>query len=497
MGARWRNPEWPDAMIPFADFAPDRSDFDATASDTILNVIPQAESYGPFPAFVAITDALPAKPLGAILAPYAGSYVAFAGTVDKLYQLDTANLDWDDVSQAATTYAVPSGDAWSFVQYGDLVIAADKVDATQKFNLASPATFVDLAGTPPKSKYLGVIGDFLQALDTESSEREARWSGLNAPEQWTAGEQASDAQQFPDGGPIMGFAGFERGGVIFQETCIREQALALDSPLIFTMQKTVSDKGCVAPRSIVNTGDGVFYLSQLGFCQYGLPPTRIGESRVDDFFLNDVDLAFIDQVQGIADPNRNIVAWRYKSRAHVDEDTTDRVLIYNYSRSRWSIAHVELSWLLPVASPGYTLESLDDLGFTLDTLPFSLDSRAWASGAPVLGGFDASYRLGFFSGAPMEAMLQTGDIEFNPGRRSFVSGWRPIIDGGTVSGRVAVKSTHQAPRTWLASASSQTTGIIPARAEGRLHRFELTIEADGSWSHVHGIDAAPRQTGYR
>lgn len=473
-------------MIPFASFEPDRSDFDTNTTDTVLNVMPRLNGWGPFPSLSLASNALPAVPKGAFLArTSSGTYRTFAGTATKLYEFNGTTRNWDDVSKPATTYAVPSEGSWQFAQFGDLVIATNGVDTPQKFNFGGGSTFDDLGGSPPKGSYITVVGDFLLLGSTDTSVRQVWWSGLNNAEFWTPRKQSSDFQTFPEGGQVLGMAGFDLGCVIFQDNIIRE--MTRDPNFVFSFQRTDNTRTIAAPLSIVSAGGSIFFATLEGFFRYGRPSTPIGNERVDRFFADDVDSSYLFLMQGASDPINKTVYWRYRSNNHTNADTTDRVILYNYALDRWSLIDVELSYIFPSTTPGQTLESLDALGYTLDTLPTSLDSRQWAGGTPLIGGFDADFKLGFFSGSPLDATLQTGDQQLAPPFRSYVSGFRLVGDPETYSGRVSAKSTYGAARTWGNSASSNRTGLVPARSSARLHRFEVTIPSQ-TWAHAHGVE---------
>jgi hypothetical protein len=446
-------------LISFANFAPDRSHFDLKASDRIVNVIPQAASYGPFPSHSPLTPPLPEPPYGAFLAKDSlGNFHTFAASTGHIYRLDPM----------------------------------------QAIDLIGGTTFDDLAPDAPRVMHLGVIGDFLFTGQTQDNVREVRWPGLNDETFWKVRQRSADVQPFPDGGKVQAICGFERGGLVFQEACIREMTLALDTPLIFTARKSVQDHGTVAPKSVVNAGSGgVFYLAQDGFYRYGAPPTPIGSEVVDGFFFDNVDPAYLYEVQGAVDPARKIVYWRWKSTAHQSEDTTDRVLAYHYGLNRWFPIEVELSWLMTAVSPGYTLEGLDSLGYTLETLPYSLDSRAWAGSQPLIAAFDSQFRLGIFAGTPMDAVLQTAEAELSKGKRTVVTGFRVVGDAATSTGRVGGKDTHAAPLDWGQPQTAGVTGIVPARKSARLHRFEVAIPGGQDWAHVHGLEPEARTEGRR
>lgn len=491
-------------MIPLASWEPDRSRFDTNVSDSMINAIPRLGGYGPVPQLVTLSDALPAAPKGAFYARASdGTGHIFAGTKTHLYKFDSSSNDWTDKSDGVT-FGVPTDDHWQFEQFGNWVIAANTSDGEYYFDLGTPAgDFAALGGSPPKARVLGVIGDFLFLGELPSQARGIRWSGINAPDQWTVQKRLAGDQIFPDGDEITGIVGFERGGLIFQRNAIREAVPALDTPLVFRFQKVEENRGALAPGSIVSVGRAAFYLSDDGFYAFGAANTHIGTERVNRFFLNDMDAEFRLRVQGAADPINQTVWWRYNSTSSPSlEDYSDRVIGYHYTLDKWFRVDVNLSWIFTVASPGYNLDNLDTLGYTLDTLPGSLDSRSWTDTAPLLGGFTDDFKLAFFSGEPMEATLQTGDVDLvqaagNPnleGRRSFVRGFRLVSDAAGPFGRIGSASRYGGDRTWTnETAASTVTGLIPQRTSGRLHRFEVRIPAGDTWGHALGVmhDAEP------
>ena len=477
-------------MITFPEYAPDRSRLDPAVTDTATNVVPKAGGYGPFPQQSIVSSALAAVPRGAFLArDNAGAYSIFAFTAGKAYKFNTSTSGWDDVTKAATTYGLPASEAWAVEQFGTQVIASNSFDENQVFTLGSSTEFADLGGGSPKALRNTVVSEFFVVGRTDDyGINSIAWSGINDATYWTPGRRASDYQVFPDGGEVLGVIGAERGGLVFQDSAIREMVFNPSSPFIFNFEKTDESKTIIAPRGIVRAGGQIFYIALEGFYRYGRPSAPIGNERVDRFFAEDVNQSYIWQTQASADPINHKVYWRYTSNDSNSAEATDRVLVYDYALDRWSVMNIDLTWLFPAVTPGETLESLDALGYTLDTLPASLDSRFWAGGVPLIGGFDTSYRLVFFSGAPMAATVGTGDVMLLSPRRAFVNGWRPVTDAPSISGRVGVRDWTGGNLTWKTSYDVLRTGEIPARANGRTHRFEASISAGTQWSYLHGLD---------
>src|SRR5882672_4176386 len=145
--------------LPFPPFVPDLSDNETQVSANVVNVIPRGDGWLPFLSFVAFTQTLPAPCRGFFFARNSdGSVSLFAGTAAaRLYLLNNSTLTWTDVSQSGAAYSPLAATAnWDFDQFNNLVIAVQGNANPQVFNLASPATFLDLGGTPPPAGFVAV-----------------------------------------------------------------------------------------------------------------------------------------------------------------------------------------------------------------------------------------------------------------------------------------------------------------------------------------------------
>lgn len=90
-------------LMQWGAWTPDVTDYESTASNNIINVIPQGDGYGPFPDFSSISASLPAACRGGFYALKSdGTVVVFAGTSDRLYKLNNTDYSWIPVSKTAT-----------------------------------------------------------------------------------------------------------------------------------------------------------------------------------------------------------------------------------------------------------------------------------------------------------------------------------------------------------------------------------------------------------
>src|SRR5438045_1284338 len=92
-------------LLQFGEYRPDISDYEGATTRNIQNAVPRGDGYGPFLGPSNYTSALPARCRGAFYALKSdGSVVVFAGTANKLFQLNNTDFSWVDVSKVASTY---------------------------------------------------------------------------------------------------------------------------------------------------------------------------------------------------------------------------------------------------------------------------------------------------------------------------------------------------------------------------------------------------------
>lgn len=351
--------------VPFPPWVPDLSDQETQTSQNVSNVYPRSDGWGPFPSFTALTAALPSPCLGFFFARNANGTVAiFAGTAaSKLYQLNNSNFTWTDVSQGGGTYAALSGTAqWQFAQFNNFVIAVQGNVNPQVFNLASPATFVDLSGSPPQAGFISVVNRFVVLSGIPANPYRVQWSDLDNVTQWTAGVGQSDFQDLPDGGIVYGIAGFDLYAVIFQDNMARLMTYAPGSPVIFTITKITGGdgNGIDAPYGFVIDQDNVFWFSQEGIKQLspGGAPSPIGKEIVDRFIQANIDPSQPQLIMMSTDPLASRMFCVFKSQSG-QSGLYDTVMVYDWRISRWSKCKFSGQFINVFSKPGETLENMD------------------------------------------------------------------------------------------------------------------------------------------
>lgn len=483
-------------LVAAAEYRPDVADYMGTTSRNMLNVTPQGDGYGPFPAFVPYSNALPGPCRGGFYALKSdGSVVTFAATATKLYQLNNTNFTWTDVSLSGGSYSSLSATAqWRFAQTGSLVFATQANAVLQVFDLSSATAFSNALGSPPQAAYIAVIGGFLVLSGLLSSPYRIFWSGLesfNASASWTAGVNSCDFQDFTDGGIVRGVAGGDQSGVIFQDQMIRSMAYVAGSPVIFQISEIVQGSGLLAPLSLIPKNGSLYYYSTEGFQRIspgGGAPTPIGREKVDRTFLADLDASNPQLFMSASDPRSSRIYWAYKSVSGVTGQY-DKLLGYDTVLNRFFPVSSAGEFLLGISQSGITLESLDAIapGDSVDALTLSLDDYP-TSFEPQFGQFDGTNKLGFFSGAPLEATIDSAEEGGGDGARLSVRGARPITDAPAIFGRYVYRDTQQASPIVGTETGLSRLGRWDQNRDARYVRFRSRIPAGTVWTFFAGIE---------
>lgn len=386
-------------------------------------------------------------------------------------------------------YTTASDDNWEFVQWGNTVIGVNGfTDNPQSITLGG-AYFADLAGSPPKARHICIGGEqvFLGNInDGAAKSNVLHFSSIGSSTGWTAGTSQSDTRELQVGGAIQKLVGGE------YVVCISEQAIHRGIyegyPTLWGFYAVEKNRGTPAPGSVANFGSMVFYLGWDGFYAFnGTQSTLIGSNRVDKTFYADLDQSYFDRISAAIDPINTIVLWAYPGNGN-NGGTCNKLIAYNWSTNRWSgPIEVETEIIMSSFSVGYTLDSLPS-DYTLDSLPFSLDSRVWQGGSLLLSCFDTRHKHCNFTGDALTAVFTPAEANLTEGRRSFVSGVRPLFDGeGSASVRVGARNSVNGTVTYTGVQSPHSrTGLCNFRSDAYYHRFETTIQ--GGFDHAYGLD---------
>lgn len=487
-------------MLNYGPFAPDRP----PTSEFVVggqNVYAMSDgSFCPGKSFSPVYSAIAARCQGAFYSiDNVGNTALWAGTATKLYKL-ASGISFSDVSRASP-YAVVSDQNWEFCQFGQRVFATNVTDALQSYLLNSSAIFADVSGAP-KARHMAVVANFLMMGNTNDGTYGLQpdglwWSAIGDGTSWpTAGTSAAAAVQSGRtnisgaGGAIQRIV--PRVGsldaIVIQERQI-SRCTYVGTPDVFAFQPMDGARGTPSPQSVARYGGNIYYLGEDGFyvCD-GSQSAPIGAGFVDDFFYDDVNPAFLDRVIGEIDPIYKIYIVAYPSIASTS-GALDKLLTYNYISQKWAPPiSCNIETLCRLGSIGYSLEDLDAFG-TVDSITTSFDSRSWmGDGRPSLAAFDTSHRGGFFAGAALEAILETGDVDLE-GNRYMVNAMRPMVtgDGATVSCNTGTRNSMNSAVTYGTYRGLNRENKVPCRTNSRYFRNLIKVSSDAACDHIQGV----------
>jgi hypothetical protein len=449
----------------------------------INNTVPLPIGYSPFPTAVDYSNAA-SENLNNV---YAGKFSTvtqlFAGGATKLFKFDPGTLNLANVSKTGNYSSIYR---WSFVQFGDVLLAANNDAKIQAWTVNSSSLFADVSASAPICKYITVIRDFVVAANISGAPNKVQWSDINDETDWTSGGASqSDYQIISDGGNIQGITGGEFGLVLLERGIVRMSYIG--SPLFFQFDTISRGLGCTSGATVAQYGQTTYFLSDDGFysCD-GINIKPIGTDKIDKWFFTNCELSQIDSCSTAIDPIKNIVVWNF-----VNVNAGRTLLMYNWQTDKWSKADTTVDYISSITTSGFTLEDLDAYGL-LDSITTSLDSRLWVGGKLLFAGVKAA-KIMTFTGVNTTATLTTGDIE--TGYNSVVTLARPQVENGSAEMSIASRKELDDTITYSTPVAATSEGRCPMRSFGRYHRFRLT--PSGDWLYAISFDYDVEQQGTR
>lgn len=425
-------------------------------------------------------------------------------------------------AQKALYYTTAADERWVFAVFGERVIATNFADPIQSFIMGSSTGFADLSADAPKARYTAQVRDFFMVANTADGvdgavPQRVWWPAIDDPTDWpvigsdAAAEVQSDLQDLVgDGGWNQGIVGglSSADAVIFQERAIY-RAVYIGPPAIFSFAVLSGGRGTPAPGSIVQVGEQAFYLSDNGFyVTDGLQSVGIGDGQVDKTFWGMVDQNYLYRISAASDPLNKLIYWAFPGPQNT-AGNPNYIIVFNYELKRWSLIQQATEIMVRALTTGYTLDQLDPFG-TLETLPFSLDSRAWTGGRLNLACFDSTHALALFSGAPLAATMDTSEANLNAKGLAHINRVWPMVDasvppGSTGAAAIPPVTVTIGQRNRLAdtvtwrtpTAITPTTGSAPVRSTAVFQRARIQVAAGAAWQNAQGIQLDWSRAGNR
>ena len=367
---------------------------------------PSVNSYLPAPSLIAQSAAalpLPCKGLWYVQTA-AGEYDTYLATAAMLYKYDPGTSPSTDVSRlVGGLMACPpmtSGTACNTATGSSSAISAMRRNSSTSIadGVCRSAERADrpLRGCEGRPRSLHRI--------CLTNPRAIAWSAINDSEDYTTG--TSGTQEFADAGDVTGFC--STAAIVFLQRGLRG-IVSTGDKYAFSFPAMSSEKGTVAPWSVLEFGALAYWLGDNGFYVGNANEQRsISEKRISGYFFENLNQANVTHIFSTFDPHASRIYWTYPT---ADTAWNDRALVYDWALDRWSELEVDtyiMSRLatVSVSLDAFTWPSMDDPG-----LP-SLDSFFFRAGSPLLSAVGTDLRLSTMEGPNLPALIETGSYQF-------------------------------------------------------------------------------------
>ena len=129
-------------------------------------------------------------------------------------------------------------------------------------------------------------------------------------------------------------------------------------------------------------------------------------------------------------------------------------------------------YIATLSRPGFHARGIEPGSSSIHAL--AIRPRCRPSALPKIAIFDNNHKLGFCTGANLEATLDTAEQTLDE-RRVRVKGLRPITDAATCYGAIGTRENMQDAVAYSDEQAVNGKGLCPANVSTRLARARLRI----------------------
>lgn len=471
-------------MTPLMGFAPDVESTTPGVLVDCAQLIPFESGMEAAPGLTVPTGvgALAAECRGAaVITKLDGTRRVMAGTATALYEL--VSTTWTD--RSAATYTGSSDTRWSFTQFGDATIAANRTDTIQR---TTSGSFAAISGAP-KAKIVFTVGSFVMALNVnDGAEKPNGWHCCASFDDtdWTedVATQSASGQLVATPGELTAGARLAEYAVAFKKSSTY-LGQYVGAPSVWDWVAVPGDVGCVGQEAVCDIDGALFFVGADNFWVFdGTRPIPVGDD-LRQWFADNADATNLYKTKCIYDRRQRRVWVFYPSAGSSSCNST---LVYHLKTKQWGRANRSIEATINYVSAGVTVDTLNTLAATIDALPdIPLDSPFWLAGSSALAVFDTSHQVNTMTGAPAASSFTTGDVGED--------------DAVTTLQQIRLRfSAGRGPTTASATAYSKmaTGDAFAVRQTTQINDGKFDVLQSARWHRaVINMTGSPRVTGIR
>lgn len=401
---------------PFVGYAPD---LDPTTPGIITdcqNVIPSMK--GMRSAFSPQATTLPALATrargGAAIRKLDETSRLIIGTQTKLWEAGASS--YTDVSRTTGgTYSCAADQLWTFAQFGNITLAAQKADKIQASTAGNFATIT----SAPSAAIVETVGNFVFAFDTNESaygDSPDRWwcSAIGDHTDWTPAiaTQSATGRLIAGQGKITAAKRFGERIVAFKRNAMYVGSYT-GAPFVWDWQQVQGSVGCLGKTAAVEVGTAeeprLLFMGADNF--YAFDGSRVEPigGPLRELVFRTLALNYAQLCTTAHDRVQKLVYFFYPTGS--SDAVCDKCVVYHYATGRWGRADITIETALDFISAGVTYDSIGSLYSTYDDMPdVTYDSAIFISQRQTPAVVDSTRMLKTLDGVRSVGYFTTGMV---------------------------------------------------------------------------------------
>lgn len=298
------------------------------------NIVFDREGPRPVYGFSQYFSKPASKPVRGVLQAWiTGQQYVFFGNKNNLFVYSVSSNTVTEISKSTDAY---SGEFWTFMQWGNWIIASNDVDPIQIYKGSSFADLTTGIGTFTATVIRGFKAHAI-AFGTDTEGREIKWCDEDDVENWAPAiaNAAGDLFIRDMASPIRA-AETSSPGIIFYGDSTAHVLRYTDPPFYFGSNILKQNIGAFGPYAVVAVGDTHFGMGLNGIWAYapGEEPQYIDSPAIHNFVYNNLDFDNAEKCVAWFDEEQKLIVFSYPVTSNVSGEPENSVA-FSLQQQAW------------------------------------------------------------------------------------------------------------------------------------------------------------------